>query len=64
MDKAPDQEEGGHPAAFTLVTAPERFRQAGDSWAPIHGPAIDLPAALDGLRDAGHGKSPSRSQGA
>lgn len=40
---------GLDPSAFTLVTAPRRFRQVGDLWAPVSGPAIDLPAALANL---------------
>jgi bifunctional non-homologous end joining protein LigD len=52
------------PSAFTLVTAPGRFRRVGDLWAPVLGPAIDLPAALEHLREAGHGEAPERSQGA
>jgi len=49
---------GLDPAAFTLATAPRRFRQMGDLWAPVRGPAIDLPAALEDLREAGRGRAP------
>ncbi len=40
------------PSAFTLVTGPARFRRVGDLWAPVLGPAVDLPGALAVLRDS------------
>jgi bifunctional non-homologous end joining protein LigD len=34
------------PGAFTMRTAPARFARVGDPMAPVLGPGIDLPAAL------------------
>lgn len=41
--------EGVDPRDFTLRTAPERFREVGDLWAPIRtGPTVDIEAVLEG----------------
>jgi len=44
-------DEDIHPEDFTIRNAIERFREAGDLWAPVHrGPANDLRAVLERLR--------------
>lgn len=44
-------EEGIDPRDFTIRTAPARFREVGDLWAPIHtGPTVNIKALLKGVR--------------
>ena len=42
-----DEVAGCNPAAFTLVTAPERFAERGDAWAGIDASACSLERLLD-----------------